>query len=956
MKVTLLSFSLNHSKILMNVEILSEKLPIFINELRNTGYNISTAQFIAVQKLILTLAKQGKLPSELVFLKTLIAPILCHTHKEQQAFSLHFDNWVQSIKVSEEIRHSEQNAISDTQHPQKVRSPQKWAIITIITIAILIGSWVVHRFSPEIPFTKTPDITKPSPSLPEPILPEPILPKSETPPPSSEPQASPDLPAETSESPEPQTYFWWLLLVLPLIFSILVYFWRRYLARLYLARKYTSIQPDIQKLPVKTIEKNIFQPFQLSHSAQQLRKHIAVESNQVDVTASVEKTIAAGGWFTPVPGTIKRRPEYLVLIDRLTFKDHQTKLVDTLIQQLLDEEVLMNRYYFDATPRRCYPENQHLAPLTLTELAEHYPTHKLLIFSDGNGFINSITGKIVPWIQQLSIWTYRALFTLETPQQWGYREQVLKEEADFLIMPANEAGLKFLVEQINANTQQSYQSPLWQRARKNLAFPEYLQENFNRWLERHTPEPEVLNELLTQIKSFLGTEGYYWFCACAVYPELHWQVTLYLGNNLNSEPGKTLLTKGHLDEDPSSNNLAKLARLPWFRYGYMPDWLREPLIKDLSSQQKDTEVHTTLEKLLQTITLDNTSETADKTSATTLNIAHEQPKRRTKRSPLKEHVFVKFMADKLAVKLPESARRFMLKSVKLPIISANTVWKITTIILLVTILGVAVLEGKYYLEEQQDIAEFQAEQNSSNNFSEKRVALVIGNAKYPFASLKNPVNDAKDINNTLRKLGFTVIYGKNTTLQIMKEALYRFQKKLGKNTVGLFYFSGYGIQYEQKTYLISTDLLQPSISSIKQKSVTLKNILTVMAEANNDMNIIILDASRNNPFRNEKSIVRGGLRYFYDIPEGFIIAFATPYDGIAKEGLGRNSLYTKHLLRFISKPDLRIDEVFLHVRKAVSDETDGKQRPGFSVSLRKPFCLNGCRTTMEVNDTKPIWK
>ena len=125
----------------------------------------------------------------------------------------------------------------------------------------------------------------------------------------------------------------------------------------------------------------------------------------------------------PVTGTIKTRPEYLALIDRTTFNDHQTQLINSLINQLVDNDVLVTRYYFDAVPRRCYPEQSQLASLTLTELAEHYPEHRLMVFSDGNGLINPITCQVVNWIEQFSVWSQRALFTLETPEQWGYREQ-----------------------------------------------------------------------------------------------------------------------------------------------------------------------------------------------------------------------------------------------------------------------------------------------------------------------------------------------------------------------------------------------------------------------------------------------------------------------------------------------------------------------------------------------------
>jgi hypothetical protein len=161
----------------MNIaNILTEKLPIFINELRNAGYNIGTAQFIAVQNLILALAKQGKLPTEPAKFKTLFAPILCHTHKEQQEFASYFDNWVQTVEVSEEIRRIDEAAILDT--PKKVGSTKKWAIITtVIFIAMLIGGLVFYQFvlmEPETPPPETTDVSEPSPPSPElPQLPEP---------------------------------------------------------------------------------------------------------------------------------------------------------------------------------------------------------------------------------------------------------------------------------------------------------------------------------------------------------------------------------------------------------------------------------------------------------------------------------------------------------------------------------------------------------------------------------------------------------------------------------------------------------------------------------------------------------------------------------------------------------------------------------------------------------------
>ncbi len=223
---------------------------------------------------------------------------------------------------------------------------------------------------------------------------------------------------------------WYLLLLLP----FLIYLWWWYRTQRFLARKTTSTLPEMKQLFVENIDDKLFQSVDLSRSAQQLRKHNLIASSQLDIITTVEKTLQSGGWFTPVTGKIRSRPQYLVLVDRTTFNDHQAKLVNSFINKIIAEDVLMTRYYFDTDPRRCYSEK--MASLSLNELVEQYPEHRLLIFSDGEGFINPITGEVADWVDQFG--SQKILFTLEG--HWSDREQILSQ-ADFLIMPANEKGL-----------------------------------------------------------------------------------------------------------------------------------------------------------------------------------------------------------------------------------------------------------------------------------------------------------------------------------------------------------------------------------------------------------------------------------------------------------------------------------------------------------------------------------
>jgi CHASE2 domain-containing sensor protein len=607
-------------------DILTEKLQLFINELRIAGYNIGLTQFVAAQNLILALAKQGELPPKLASLKTLLAPVLCHSPKEQAEFGRRFDNWVKQVEASEDVRGPAKDVILEEPAPKTVRRPsklKKWAYFGIGTLLMLIASLVFYQFmftEPETPPIKTPS-TPDSPSA---------SPKQADAPTPLADEKPDDFSVDTITLLEsPVNFFGMLLPLLALIFILVWYLWKKArdaLTQFYLKRALSSRRPELQGLSVKAsrLEKSIFQPISLSRTAQQLRKHSAIEDNTLDITATLEKTIEAGGWPTPVYGSRPHLPEYLVLIDRTTFKDHQAKLVNTLINQLVKEGMLITRSYFDGNPRLCYLESESdpFVPLTLSELAERYPDHRLLIFSEGQGLINAVTGELVNWIEQFAVWTHRILLTLEAPAQWGYRKALL-EEADFLVLPANEAGLQWLVEQLNVETPESYRTD---SEADSAEFPPFLRDYPRRWLERHAPEPTELLALLKQVRFFLGKAGYYWFSACAVYPELHWELTLYLGEKLTSD-GKKLLTEEHL---------AKLARLPWFRSGYMPEWLRERLVEELLAAEKDRAIRDAINEFLQ-------PKPEDVSKTAQMEVALGRPSI-DEGEALREYVFVKFMA------------------------------------------------------------------------------------------------------------------------------------------------------------------------------------------------------------------------------------------------------------------------------------------------------------------------
>ncbi len=218
----------------------------------------------------------------------------------------------------------------------------------------------------------------------------------------------------------------------------------------------------------------------------------------------------------------------------------------------------------------------------------------------------------------------------------------------------------------------------------------------------------------------------------------------------------------------------------------------------------------------------------------------------------------------------------------------------------------------------------------------QRVALVIGNGAYRTAPLANPSNDARAMSNALEKLGFRVIRLQDATQQQMFEAVRSFGDAL-KGGVGLFYYAGHGVQVKGRNYLVPVDARIEREDELPYKAVDIGLVIEKMEGARNPLNIVILDACRNNPFAAGSRSVGGGGLAQMDAPSGSLIAFATAPGATAEDGRGSNGLYTSHLLRQMATPGLPIEEVFKRTRVAVKQASSGRQIPWESTSLEGSF-------------------
>jgi len=227
---------------------------------------------------------------------------------------------------------------------------------------------------------------------------------------------------------------------------------------------------------------------------------------------------------------------------------------------------------------------------------------------------------------------------------------------------------------------------------------------------------------------------------------------------------------------------------------------------------------------------------------------------------------------------------------------------------------------------------------------EERHALVIGNSAYKSAPLKNPANDARDIAAALQDLGFKVTLLTDASHQKMDAAVREFGLNLRHGGVGLFYFAGHGVQVAGENYLVPVDANIASESDVKFSCLNAGLVLGKMEDAGNSLNVVILDACRNNPFaRSFRSAERGLAKM--DAPTGSIIAYATAPGSVAGDGTGKNGVYTKHLLQNMRVPGLPITDLFMRVRMGVVAETGKKQVPWEASSLTGYFFFNGASAT-----------
>ena len=455
-------------------------------------------------------------------LKTLIAPLICTTPTEQQDFYQLFDRWYTSTK---QIRPGRE-IVDSLQPPQK----RTWKLPTISRKAIIWIYLIITVISfVGVLFSNSNLVT---------------------------PGAQFNL-----------IYLLYGIIVILLLILIGWGWWIYYQDNQYITRELASQEPVYTSVPVKAHMQEIMPAAQLKSIVSALRRRIQVPSSEVDVNQTIETALNRNNWVEIIYNQRQVMPEYLVLIDRKSRIDQQARFIQEVLTRLAADGVWLHQYEFSGDPRICFPIDRKESPLKLKNLQIRHPDVRLLIFTGITELLNPLTGFLQNWPESLSYWKNR---TILTPDKINKALLEELQSLDFSVLPMTFDGLASLVHAFENDI-----IPFLKTSNSNL--PSQLIERPMRWVGREAPPEADIKTVVHDLKEYLGENGFYWLCATAVYPELRWELTLHLGSKLKDSLGQPLT---------NPDTLLSIARLPWFRFGYMPDWIRVALIQEFEPEQE----------------------------------------------------------------------------------------------------------------------------------------------------------------------------------------------------------------------------------------------------------------------------------------------------------------------------------------------------------------------------------
>lgn len=311
-------------------------------------------------------------------------------------------------------------------------------------------------------------------------------------------------------------------------------------------------------------EQNFFE------ATRKLRRRQQADQSDLDVDKSIEKTVETGGFPSIRYEPRSRPPEYLILVEKHSANDHQAMLFDQLIFELGQQDIFVERFFYEQDPRLCWKE-RYIDEIYLEDLYKKFPENRLIIIGNVEPFFDPVTDQLAGWTEMISQWQQVTMVSPKCPLSWGHREVELARK--FVLLPSTTEALSVIVDILN----EEEHPPLRYWVDQNQ-YP----------IPPQTDSDDLEKELEIYFDTYYnGRDGVYdknsghysmsWLSACAVYPHLTWDLTLAFGSALSGFYKVDLV---------SPQNLFKLVSLDWFRTGEIPDDIRLRLLSRLDKKEQ----------------------------------------------------------------------------------------------------------------------------------------------------------------------------------------------------------------------------------------------------------------------------------------------------------------------------------------------------------------------------------
>ncbi|MEO1803903.1 MAG: hypothetical protein AAFU33_03785 [Bacteroidota bacterium] len=306
--------------------------------------------------------------------------------------------------------------------------------------------------------------------------------------------------------------------------------------------------------------------------AQQMRGREESDAHQLNLPATVQASIRKAGRLQPIYRAQTRPTEYLLLIDRKSSQNHQAQLFNLLYETFKAQEIYARRYYYSGDPRVCWNEESP-SGITLPELKNRYPDHRLLIFGTGYAFLSQRKGTFTKWASLIDAWEVKALLSPIPVEAWGRRELILGRK--FQMMPTGLTGLRQVVEVLEKDTPTS--PKMWKEL--SLAEEQKLQVDGE--------------NLIESLRKYFDVQTLEWIAACALWTSVHWDLTLFLGRKVK----ETYAAEGESTQLELAE-VIQIARIPWFVEGEIPVEAKKQLLDYLPEARQNAlraEIYTLME-------------------------------------------------------------------------------------------------------------------------------------------------------------------------------------------------------------------------------------------------------------------------------------------------------------------------------------------------------------------------